>query len=281
MNATTMSTALRAPGANRALRFSVRFWFLVMVIGELLFTLSTVSFYGGAALKGDASALKRFMFHGYVAGDTLGNAIVATHILCAVIINLGGLIQLIPQVRQKAPRLHRWVGRVYLTTAAALSLAGLYITWVRMAGGPFSDQFGISLDALLILTCGFLSLHYALARQFDRHRRWTLRLFLVANGSFFFRTGVFFWLAVNQGHAVGFDVDTFKGPFLTFLSIAESLLPLTILEFYLRTQASRSQMARYVMAAGITLSGLVIGIGVFVLGTAIWIPLILHKPLAF
>jgi hypothetical protein len=280
MNATTMTSSLRAPGADRALRFSVRFWFFVMVIGELLFTLSTVSFYGGAALKGDASALTRFMVHGYVAGDALGNLIVATHITCAVIINLGGLTQLVPKIRATVPRVHRWVGRLYLTTAAALSLAGLYITWVRAAGAPLTEHFGISLDALLILTCGFLSLHYALARQFDRHRRWALRLFLVANGSFFFRTGVFFWLLVNQG-PVGFDADTFQGPFLTFLSIAESLLPLAILELYLRTQASRGQIRRYAMAAGVAVSGLVIGLGVFAVSSAVWIPLILHKPLAF
>lgn len=280
MNATVLSGDFRAATADKFLKFSVRFWFLVMATGETLFTLALASLYGPAAVHRDPHALTRFMSHGYITGDMLGNSIVVVHIVSAVIINLGGIIQLIPQVRNRFPTAHRWVGRTYLVGAAGLSLAGLYITWVRAAGAPFADHFGISLDALLILVCGFFSLHYALKRQFDRHRRWTLRLFLVGNGSFFFRTGVFFWLAVNRG-PVGFDPDTFEGPFLTFMSIAESLLPLALLQMYFCAQRTTSQTPRYLVAAGITLAALEVGIGVLAVSAVVWMPLIMQKPLAF
>lgn len=280
MNATVMSGDLRAATADKLLKLSVRFWFAVMVAGELLFTLAVASLYIPAAIRQDPHALTRFMSHGYIAGDALGNSIVAAHIVSCIIMNLGGIIQLIPQVRLRYRVAHRWIGRVYLLNAASLSLAGLYITWVRASGAPFVDHFGISLDAFLILICGFLSLHYAMQRRFDEHRRWTLRLFLVGNGSFFFRTGVFFWLAVNGG-PVGFDPDTFEGPFLTFMSIAESLLPLALLQMYFLAQKGTWQAPRYLVAGGIVLGAVEVGIGVFVLSAAVWIPLILQKPLAF
>jgi uncharacterized membrane protein len=280
MNATVMSSDLRTATADRCLNLSVRFCFLAIATGEVLFTLALASLYGPAALHQDPHALTRFMAHGYIAGDLFGNTIVGLHIVSAVIMNLGGIIQLIPQVRQRFPRLHWWLGRTYLLSAAGLSLAGLYITWLRATGAPIVDHFGISVDAVLILLCGFLTLHYALKRQADRHRRWALRLFLVGNGSFFFRTGVFFWLAVNHG-PVGFDPDTFEGPFLTFMSIAESVLPLALLQLYFWAQKSSWQAPRYLVAAGLSLAALEVGIGVLVLSTAIWVPLIMQKPLAF
>ena len=280
MNATVLRTEFSAATADKLLKLSVRFWFLVMVGGELLFTAAVASLYLPAAVHRDPHALTRFMAHGYIAGDRLGNSIVVAHIISAVIMNLGGIIQLIPQVRMRFPVAHRWIGRIYLVNAATLSLAGLYITWVRASGAPFVDHFGISLDASLILICGFLSLHYAMRRRFDQHRRWTLRLFLVGNGSFFFRTGVFFWLAVNRG-PVGFDPETFEGPFLTFMSIAESLLPLALLQVYFWAQRSTWQAPRYLAASGIVLGALEVGIGVFVISAAAWVPLILQKPLAF
>ena len=51
----------------------------------------------------------------------------------------------------------------------------------------------------------------------------------MASGVWFFRVGLMLWVVVNQGPA-GFDTETFRGPFLTFLSLAQSLLPLAILE---------------------------------------------------
>src|ERR1700730_11605203 len=117
--------------AGTALKAATRFWFAVAFLGQLLFAFTVASFYGGAAVRGDFEAWNRSMTHGYLPGDRMGNLAVAIHLLSAVIIILAGTIQLIPQIRNRAPLLHRWNGRLYLVTAFTISLAGLYMMWMR------------------------------------------------------------------------------------------------------------------------------------------------------
>src|SRR6185369_7494995 len=111
----------------------------------------------------------------------------------------------------------------------------------------------------------------ALARDFVAHRRWMVRLFLAVGGVWFFRVGFMAWVGYHGG-PVGFDPRTFTGPFLTFLSFAQTLLPLAVLELYFRAQESSRPGARLAMAA--TLVGLTIamGFGIFVAANVMWVP---------
>src|SRR5208283_5694655 len=119
--------------------------------------------------------------------------------------------------------------------AFAVSLAGLYLMWVRGTVGDLSQHLGTSLMAVLIMVCAVMALRYAMARDFATHRRWALRLYLVVSSSLFIRAGLFLSLLLFKG-PFGFDPVTFSGPFLTFLSFAQYLLPLVILELYLRAR---------------------------------------------
>src|SRR5207253_1370504 len=160
------------------------------------------------------------------------------HLLFSTFVIVGGAVQLVPLVRSRWPRIHRWNGRVYLTAALVLSVGGLVMVWTRRTVGDLSQHISISINAVLIMACGAMALRHALARRFDLHRRWALRLFLVVSGVWFFRIGLMAWLVINQGPR-GFDPKTFQGPFLTFLAFAQYLLPLLVLELYMRAQASR------------------------------------------
>src|SRR5882672_1572379 len=165
--------------ADMALKAATRFWFGVAVIGQLMLAFTIASFYGMASLRGDFRAWNKGMAHGYVAGDTMGNFAVAVHLFSAVVVILAGVIQLIPQIRERAPSLHRWNGRLYMVTAFSISLAGLYMMWRRGTVGDLSQHLGQSLNAVLIMLCAVVALRYALARDFKTHRRWALRLYLV------------------------------------------------------------------------------------------------------
>src|SRR5689334_6771398 len=90
-----------AGAADTALTASVRFFFAVVVAGQLLFAFTVASFYGMALVHGNMAAWNRAIPHGYVRGDGLGNGMMAAHLLSAVVIMLSGLIQLVPQVRQR------------------------------------------------------------------------------------------------------------------------------------------------------------------------------------
>jgi hypothetical protein len=256
--------------ADTVLKAAVRFWFVVAVIGQLMFAFTVASFYGMAGVRGDWRAWNKGMAHGYVSGDSMGNLAVAVHLASAVIVTLAGVIQLIPQVRDRAPSLHSWNGRLYIVTAFTISIAGLCMMWVRGSVGDLSQHLGQSLNAVLIMLCAVMALRYAVARDFKTHRRWALRLYFVVSASLFIRAGLFLSLFLNRG-PFGFDPTTFSGPFLTFLSFAQYLLPLAVLEIYFRAQA-RPRAPRFATAAGLLILTIVMGVGIFAVTMGAWLP---------
>ena len=269
-----MSTAVMTPRleldslADSALKAAARFWFVVAVIGQLLFALATASFYGLTALRGDYHGWR--ITQGHVAGDLAGNSAVAMHLISAVVIMLAGAVQLVPQVRSRFPVFHRWNGRIYMLAALAVSAAGVYMTW-RGSVGDLPQHIGGSLNAVLIWLFAGMALRYAVARDFRTHRRWALRLFLVVSAAWFFRIVVFLSFIVFKG-PVGFDPTTFRGPFLTFMSFGQYLLPLAFLELYLRAEERPGALQRMATAAGLFIVALAMGAGVFAVSVALWVP---------
>jgi len=257
--------------AAPALRESAASWLGLAVIGQFMFAIYVLGFYGRTAIQGHPELWNKVLSPGYVAGDTAGNAALAAHLLCAVVVTLGGALQLLPVIRRRWPRFHRWNGRVFLSCAALASGAGLLMVWTRSPDGDLSQHVGISLSALLIFALAGMALRHALARQFDIHRRWALRLFLTVNAGWFFRVGLMLWLVLNRG-PVGFDPKTFTGPFLTFLSFADYLLPLAVLESYFRAQVSRDTRAQFAVATGIFVLTLAMGVGVAAATAMLWLP---------
>jgi uncharacterized membrane protein len=257
--------------AATALKAAVRFWFGVMVIGQLIFAFTVASFYGLTAMRGDLLAWRKSITHGYIPGDTMGNLAIVVHLTSAVVVILAGLLQLVPKVRELAPSLHRWNGRLYVVTAFAISLAGLYMTWIRGSVGDLVQHLGSSLMAVLIMVCAVMALRYALARDFKTHRRWALRLYVVVSASLFIRAVFFLSVLLNHG-PFGFDPATFSGPFLTFMIFAQYLVPLAVLEIYLRTQDRGGAAGRFAMATGLFVLSVGLGAGIFAVTMGAWLP---------
>jgi tetratricopeptide (TPR) repeat protein len=257
--------------ADNALKAAAGFWFVVTVLGQLVFAFTVASFYGLAAARGNWQQWNKTMTHGHTPGHPMGNLAVAIHLSSAVIILLSGAIQLIPQIRHRAPSFHRWNGRIYFVTAFAISLAGLYMLWFRGTVGDLSQHLGQSLDAILIMLCAIMALRYALARDFKTHRRWALRLFMVVSASLFIRAGVFLSFLLNHG-AFGFNAATFSGPFLTFMSFGQYLVPLAVLEIYLRTQDRAGALGRFAMAAGLFVLTVALGAGIVAVTMGAFLP---------
>jgi uncharacterized membrane protein len=253
------------------LKVATRFWFLVVLIGQSVFAFSVASFFGLPALRGDFHGWSKHITHGHIPGDTMGNFAVAMHLFSAVVIILAGVFQLVPQIRNRFPAFHRWNGRLYVVTAFTISLAGLYMMWIRGSVGDLSQHLGTSLMAVLIMFCAGMALRYALARDFKTHRRWALRLYLVVSASLFIRAGLFLSFILNHG-PFGFDPATFTGPFLTFISFGQYLVPLAVLEIYFRTQERARATGRFAMAAGLLVLTVALGAGIFAVTLAVWVP---------
>jgi hypothetical protein len=257
--------------ADTALKAAAAFWLMVVVLGELMFATNVASFYGLTAARGNWQQWNKSMSHGYTPGRPMANLVVAIHLVSAVIILLSGALQLIPALRRRAPLFHRWNGRIYMVTAFTVSLAGLYMLWFRGTVGDLSQHLGQSLDGVLIMLCSILALRYALLRDFKTHRRWALRLFMVVSASLFIRAGIFLSFVLNHG-PFGFNAATFSGPFLTFMSFGQYLVPLAVLEIYLRTQDRAGAVGRFAMAAGLFVLTVGLAVGIVAVTMAAFLP---------
>jgi uncharacterized membrane protein len=256
--------------ADCLLAYSARLWFVVAFAGQTLFLAHIVLFYGRAGVVGDWPRWNLILSPGIVTGDALGNSVLGAHLLAAACVTLCGPLQLLPAVRARAPAFHRWNGRVYLLTAVVASLSALYLVWIRGGHvGGLVQYLGITGQAIIILACAVFSLRAALQRDFRRHRRWALRLYLAVSGVWFMAIGLFFWVFVNHG-PVGFDPETFRGPFLDTWSFGRYLLPLAVLEGYFRTQDHAGATGRLLMTAGLGAATIATSLGIVVSTLFLW-----------
>jgi len=260
--------------AKKTLNLAAQLWFSVATIGMWIFVFYVAVYYGGFIAEGGLRGLQasRLPTGGFIEGDTVGNISTVFHLFIATIIIGGGTLQLMPQLRSRFPRFHRWNGRIYITTAVITSIAGLILVWTRETAGDLSQHLGLSLDAILIIVFAGLALRYAVAGKIAVHRRWALRLFMVVNAVWFFRIGLMAWFALTGG--VGINTETFTGPFLTFLAFADYLLPLAMLELYLWAQDRAGAGMKFSVAGVIFVCTAVTGIGIFVATVGMWLPVL-------
>jgi len=254
----TLADAPRARKRNgwSALSAAAAFWFIVMAVGQWIFVYYTAAFYGPATLSGNFAAWNSHPFvRGHVPGDTVGNLAFAAHVMLAVVITTGGILQLLPQIRARAAWLHRWNGRVFLLTSAIVSLAGFYMVWLRQGAEPELHDVSISFNGALILLFGALAWRTAAARNIVAHRRWALRTLMVVNGVFFLRLLFSGWIILTQSEPSTMTFYAFEA--------ASFLLPLAILELYLRARDNGGPVLRATAATAVFVASAYMAIGTF------------------
>ena len=257
--------------AGRVLQGTAVLWFIIAVFGQWIFATYVALFYGGAAIDNDFMKWNRALPNGYVEGEPMGNIAVGIHVFFAVAILLGGPLQFIPFVRNRFKTFHRWNGRMYITTMALVSLSGIYMVISKGTISGLVGDISVSINGVLILIFAYLTLRYALKRNFKAHNQWAFRLFLVANGVWFFRIGLMFWLLVHGG-PVGFDPETFRGPFLVFLGFGQYLIPLLIYQIYLKVNDHGASWQKLGVTLLLLISTLITATGVFAATMGLWLP---------
>ena len=260
--------------ADTALKAAAGFWLLMAIIGQWSFLYYIVAFYGCSTLTGNLQAWTKntFLRMSYVRGDTAGNIAFASHTLLAAVIAFGGALQLVPQIRVRAISVHRWIGRIFFATALGLSTSGLYLVWVRGDRGDLVSGLAISLNGVLIILFCCLAWRSALAHSIATHRRWALRAYLVANAQWFTRVGFMAWVVISQ--ALFHDrAEKSFGPFFSFWNFGCYMVPLAVLELYLRAKEGSSRTGRFAMAGGLVLLTLVMAGGIAAF-TLMWQPIV-------
>lgn len=269
--------AARSPAwgdfADAALKTSGVLWFVAAVIGQWIFAYYIAMQYGVSAFEGEWASWNDIMENGLIAGDLVGNIAVVIHIAVALWITIAGTLQLMPFVRNNARSFHRWSGRLYILIAIVTSVGALYMTWARDQLGGLVSDVGISINGVLILVFALVAWRAAMARRFDAHQRWALRLFIAVSGVWFQRLMYGGMIVIVQGRPPGMT-DDLSGPMNVAVVYGSYLIPLAVLELYL--WAKRSGAAAKIATAGaVTLGAGATVIGVVGATTIMWLPRIM------
>jgi uncharacterized membrane protein len=91
-----------------------------------------------------------------------------THMLIAPLALLLGPFQFISTLRARAPRLHRYMGRVYVASCVIAGIAG-FATALQASGGPVAG-WGFGILAVLWVASSLGGMLAAMRRRFQLHR---------------------------------------------------------------------------------------------------------------
>lgn len=129
------------------------------------------------------------------------NRLMISHLMCGVVMQILGPIQLIPSFRRKYIQVHRILGRIYI--GAALGASGLATTYVllyRTSRNWIHEDVGNIIFGLAVFLSASMSLWHILKGDIENHKVWSVRLFLAVFGATAFRVGtVPYFLAVILG----------------------------------------------------------------------------------
>ncbi|WOJ92907.1 DUF2306 domain-containing protein [Congregibacter variabilis] len=257
--------------AGQAKRYAVTAWYLLATMGHFIFaTYILAVFYPPIAAHGAEGLAGMHLPNGFREGDVVGNLAAVTHVMIAVVVIAGGPLQLMPIIRSRLPAFHRVLGRCYVMAAMCSATVGLYMVWTRGTVGGLVGHIAISGDGILILIFSALTVYNALKGRLATHRRWAMRLFMVASSVWFFRVGLMGWIALTGG--MGIDFKTFSGPALTLLFFAQYLLPLAMLEWYFRLQRPAPPAEQWGFALVVMGLSSFMAVGIFSATIDMWLP---------
>jgi hypothetical protein len=204
----TVAIDTRTGGASAAaMRYAVIALVLTVWVSAAIFGAYILAFYGGALQDGALERWNKNLPELYEATSPVGAAVIGAHFAAGAILLVLGPVQLIGAIRRRAPRLHHWLGRIYVTAAFAAGVGGLsYIAVKGTIGGPAMNIGFAGYGALMVLASA-QTLRHAMARRLEVHRAWAIRLFALAIGSWLYRIDYGFWalIADSAGHTRTFD----------------------------------------------------------------------------
>ncbi|MBS1663250.1 MAG: DUF2306 domain-containing protein [Bacteroidetes bacterium] len=260
-----METYLRK--GSGMLQWAARSWFVLFFAGQVIFAAYIFLQYWGSFFSGRFERWNMATPGLYVYGAPLRSALFGVHAVVAGVVTLLGPLQVISALRRYAPRVHRFLGRVYVFFAFAIGLDGIVLAWRPGAVGGGLDHVIISINAVIIMICAFFTIRTAIRRDVPAHGRWAVHLLLAMSGVWLFRVFLMLWLMVWRA-PVGFDPESFTGPFLVVLSVLVYIFPQVFVWGYFR--ARRSGAVGFSLLLFLITVGMAIGIFAATMG--LWLP---------
>lgn len=198
-----------------------------------IFGLYVLAFYIGAIPAGNLDQWNQNLAGLYEKNNLAAILAIAAHFATGAVILLLGPVQLIDAIRRRWPAVHRWIGRVYVLTAAVAGVGGLGFIAAKGTIGGTQMNIGFAGYGVLIVLAAVETYRHARNLRFQKHRAWAIRLFALAIGSWLYRMDYGLWL--TAAHGIG-HTHTFRGPFDIVMSFFFYLPNLALAELYLRTR---------------------------------------------
>lgn len=240
---------------------------------SLIFGVFILAFYASPLAGGDLTAWNRVLPDIYTEGRPAATWGIGLHFAAGGLILILGSVQLLGRLRQLYPRIHRWLGRIYVLACLLASVGGLtFILTTGTVGGPVMSV-GFGLYGALMFVSAVHTYRFARARQWESHTLWSWRLYALAIGSWLYRMDYGFWLAMTDG--VG-HTSAFRGWFDAFMSFFFYLPNLLIVEVLFRTR--RPTLSPQLQSLGVLTLALVtsfVAFGTYVFTRRFWGPAIL------
>lgn len=259
---------------NSLLNSSKKIWFTCLLMAQTCFVIYLTLGYGLTGATSGMSDWNRLNSTAYVANDETGNFMYAAHVLLAIVMIIGGSLQLIPAMRKKHPRFHRYNGRIFVLLACTISLAGIYLMLARGTVGN-TLMHGLTIfGGCVVILSSILAVIAARKRNIGLHKRWAIRLYLAANGVLFFRLMIFAWFLLFG--TLGVDPTTFTGPAVLAVSICSYVLPLLIAELVRYAEGTTNKVITIATASLMVMIAIIFLVGLFGVVLANWFPAIVN-----
>jgi uncharacterized membrane protein len=243
-------------------------WISASFFGAYIF-----AFYLGAIPSGRFDTWNQNVAGIYDRSHTAALIAIGAHMAVGAILLLLGPIQLIGRVRSRWPALHRLLGRIYIACGALAGLGGLGFIALKGTIGGTAMNLGFGLYGFLMVLSAVQAWRYAVARQFDRHRVWAVRLFALTIGSWLYRMDYGLWFTATNGL---WSHENFRGGFDVVMAFFFYLPNLLVAELYLRGQRPKSNRVLLGAAAFMLgLAALVVAVGTYYFVHFYWGPAIL------
>jgi hypothetical protein len=86
-----------------------------------------------------------------------------------------------------------------MAMALLMATGGIMMTWLRGEVEHLLGAVAITINGVLILAFATIAWRLAVTGQIEKHSRWALRTFMVANGVWFLRLMVMGWAIATGG----------------------------------------------------------------------------------
>lgn len=239
-----------------------------------LFGLYILAFYASALYAGNLERWNQLLPRLYESGTRAATSGIGLHFAAGGIILVLGSIQLIDAVRVRFPALHRWLGRLYVISCLLAAVGGLVFIAMKGTIGGLTMDIGFGLYGVLMFVSAIQTYRYAVIRQINKHRAWSLRLYALAIGSWLYRMDYGFWLLLTDGLG---HTRSFSGPFDSVMAFFFYIPNLLVVEAFVRANKYKASPILKLSASVVLLLATgFLGLGTYYFTLYYWGPAIVN-----